>query len=154
MAALASGGGKALSTVATVLSGIAPVLAGTAAKKSADQEAEQIVARAKARRAEGGAAAREELRQSRLIQSRAQAVAAAQGADLSDPSLVNNFGDLAAEGQYRALARLYEGEDEARGLEAVARARKKEGRASRTAGYVRSATNVLTGVASLKGKYV
>lgn len=153
MAALSEGGGKGIGIAATVLSAIGSVAGGSSAQKTANSEADQLIARAKARRAEGGAAAREELRQKRLIKSRAQAVAAAQGANLSDPSLVNLMGDLEAEGQYRALSRMFEGDDEARGYEDTAAARRKEGKALKKAGLLRGVTSVLSGVSSLRSKY-
>lgn len=154
MAALSEGAGKGIGIASTVLSGIGAIATGRSVKKASESEADQLVARAKARRAEGGAAAREEIRQKRLIKSRAQAVMAAQGANLSDPTLVNLMGDLEAEGQYRALSRLFEGDDEARGLEEAARIRRKEGKAAQKAGLFRGVTNVLSGVSSLRSRYV
>ena len=61
-----------------------------------------------------------ERRNQRLLESRAQAVAAASGGGASDPTVTKVISDIAGEGTYRALGALYTGEDKARGLEAAA----------------------------------
>ncbi len=137
----------------TVLSAGGSIFSGRAAKRSADDEADQLHRRAGARRAEAQAGAREERRVNRYAKSRAQAVAAASGASLADPTFVNYMGDLDAEGEYGALSRLYEGYEEAAGYEDAATARRREGRAARTAGYARGLTSALIGVETLKSKY-
>jgi hypothetical protein len=143
----------ALSIASTVIGGAGALYGGKQEKEAGKEEAERLRKRGIARRAEAGAAAREELRQGRLVKSRAQAVAAAGGGNLSDPSLVNLMGDLEGETQYRALVRMFEGADEAEGLNEVAFAREKEGKALATSSYLRGANSVLSGVAQLKSKY-
>lgn len=137
----------------TALSVAGPIYAGSKASDAAGDEAEQLRRRAGARRGEAQRAAAEERRQNRFARSRAQAVIASQGGSLADPGAVNYMGDLEAEGEYAALARLYEGYDEAEGLDAAARARRREGKAARTAGYLRGFTNALMGVETLRSKY-
>lgn len=144
---------KWLAMATTALSGAAALSEGRSAKRSADLEADQLARRAAARRAESHLAARDERRQSRLAQSRAQAVAAAGGRALDDPAFANYMGDVAATGEIGAMSRLYEGYEEAAGLEEGARVRRKEGRAARTAGNVRAITSVLSGVEDLRSKY-
>jgi hypothetical protein len=124
---------KAVTVASTVMTAGGQVYGGISAKRSADSEADQLRRRAITRRGEAGAAAREERRQSRLKMSRAQAVV--------------------AEGEYAALARLYEGEEEASGLEEGARAVKREGRAARVAGYTKGLTSIMSGVSTLRSKY-
>lgn len=125
---------------------LAKLYSGVQKKRSADDEAKQMRHKAAARRAESGSAAREERRQGRIKKSRAQAVAAAGGGSLADPTIVNLMGDLEAESEYRALTRLYEGEEEALGLETGAKIRKREGK-------VALVTSVLSSADSLSGKY-
>ena len=151
MAEMMSGKGGVI--LGTVLSGVGDLWAGNEAKKFSDDEARQIRARASARRAEGGAAAADERRQARLAVSRAQAVAAAGGGSVDDPTVVNLMGDLHAEGEYRALGRIYEAETEAGGLEDIARLREKEGKAQKKAGILSAVSSALTGVETLRSKY-
>ena len=151
MASLATG--KGLSIAGTVLSSFGHLFGGAEEKKSSDAEAEQIRKRAAARRAEGNRGAIEERRQAQHKLSRAQAVAAASGASLADPTFVNLAGDIEAEGEYRALSRLYEASEESEGLEAAAQARKREGRAARLAGGIGAVSTILTGAETLKTKY-
>lgn len=104
--------------------------------------------------------AAEERRQANLVASRALAVAAASGAGVSDPTVVNLISSARGEGAYRASVALYEGETRARqlrldavlgrvsGFDAeIAGAREAEGAAFATAGAG------LRGAASLYTKY-
>lgn len=60
--------------------------------------------------------AREERRQAELVASRALAVAAASGAGVTDPTVVNIIARTKGEGAYRANVALYEGAARARQL--------------------------------------
>lgn len=60
--------------------------------------------------------AAEQLRQGKLIQSRAQALAAASGGGAVDPTVVNIIGNNAGEIALRASIALYQGEEKARML--------------------------------------
>jgi hypothetical protein len=137
----------------TALQAGGSIYAGEKAKDAADDEAAALRRRAGARRGEAQRSAAEERRQNRFAVSRARAIAAAGGTSLADPGAVNYMGDLEAEGEYAALSRLHEGYDEAAGLEDVARARKKEGKAKRTAGYLNAGAATLYGVETLRSKY-
>ena len=128
------------------MSELAKVWTGFEQKRAADDTADQLKLKAKARRAEGGAAAREDRRQGRLKASRTQAVLAAQGANLSDPTIVSLMGDIGAESEYMALTSLYESETEARGLDTQASATKRRGRAQLV-------SSVISAGESLVGKY-
>lgn len=137
----------------TVMSAGGALYSGREAKRAADAEADQLRSRATARRAEAQRSASEERRQTRFAKSRAQAVVAAGGGSTADPSIVRYMADLEAGGEYDALARLHEGYEEASGLEDVARARQREGKAMRKAGTLRAVTTALSGAESLFGKY-
>lgn len=120
------------------------VVAGRAAKRSADDEAAQLDRRASNTRASAQRAAAEEERNARLVASRGQAVAAASGAGAGDPTVVNLMADILGEGRYRALTALYEGEEQARSDNAAARTRRREGRAARTASYLDAAGDLFS----------
>jgi len=66
--------------------------------------------------AAGQMSAAEQRRQGRLIQSRAQALAAASGGGAVDPTVVNIIGNNAGEIALRASIALYQGEEKARML--------------------------------------
>lgn len=151
MAGLATA--KGLLTTATVLSGVGGVAGITAERRAASDEAGQARREATAARASASLAAAEEIRRSRLVKSRARAVAAASGAGVTDPSVVRLMGDIEAEGLYGAMARLYEGHTQAQGLEDFAKARKREGKARMFATGVDSASTVLRGVETLRTRY-
>jgi hypothetical protein len=137
----------------TAMSSIGSIFAGNAAKNSADAEAVQLRAKAAARRGEAQAGAVDARRQSQLMQSRALALTAAGGGSVADPSVVNYMGTVKAEGEYAALSRLYEGYDEAGGLDYAAATRENEGKAARALGYSRGITTALSGAESLYSKY-
>lgn len=97
-------------------------------------------------RATSQRSAAEERRLARLMESRARAVAAKSGAGVSDPTVVNLMGDLSAEGEYRALTRMYEGETAAQSLELEGRERKRAARGQ-------SIATVLSGASTFASKY-
>lgn len=143
----------ALPYIATAVTAYSAIRQGTEANASAQNEALQLEAQANSERASSQRAYLEEQRQARYVGSRARAVAAASGAGVSDPTVENIFSGIEAEGEYRALARLYQGDVTAQGLEYGAQVRRREGRAAKSAGYLSAASTVMSGAASLYGKY-
>jgi hypothetical protein len=120
-----------------------------AAKADAEFEAQQLEASAGRDRASGQRRAAEERRQARLVESALQARA---GGGL-DPTIVKLQSDIAGEGEYRALAALYEGEESARGKEASAQANRRTGRARGQAIDYQSTGTILQGASTLYSKY-
>lgn len=149
----AAGIAKTAMTVGTILSTVGQVAGAVGAKRSADFEAKQMITQAGNERATSQRAAGEERRQKNLVTSRAQAVAAASGGGASDPTVVDIMGDLEAEGEYRALSAMYEGEERARGLETAASAKKVEGRQALTGGLMGAAGTFLQGAESLYDRF-
>lgn len=86
-------------------------------ESGARSDASQLRSMAGQDRASSQRAAFEERRRAKLAESRVRAVAAASGAGATDPTVLNIMGDLSAEGEYRALTRMYEGETEAQSKE-------------------------------------
>lgn len=136
-----------------LIKGYGEFRAGRAAKKSAFSEAKQLERRAGLTRASSQRAAVEERRDARYLASKARARAAASGAGVSDPTLVDIFADIDAGGEYNALARLFEGEEAARGDEFAAKIRRREGRAAKTAGKIALAASILDQGETFSGKY-
>lgn len=83
----------------------------------------------------------EEERRKEFMQSRAVALAAASGGGVDDPTVVNLMGDLAAEGEYRVMAKMWRGLDEAEGLTFRAEAARREGRAAFEGGVISTMTD-------------
>lgn len=142
-----------LQTAGTVLSAYGSIQQGNAAADAGASEARQLAYRAGQTRASTQRGANDARRQGRYIVSRGRAIAAKSGAGVTDPTVINTLADVSAEGEYAALTRMYEGEDSAQGMEATARARKREGNAAQTSGYLRAASTVLNQGVSLWDKY-
>lgn len=115
---------------------------GRAAKKSAYAEARLMEQDAIAAEADAGAEEGVYRREGRYLQSRAQAVAAGSGASVRDPTVLNLMAGIEAESEYSALSALYSGKSEATRLRLGARARRSEGRAARTGGYLSAAATI------------
>lgn len=137
---------------ATVLSAGSSIMGGNAANRSAQSEASQLEYQAGQQRASSQRAAIEQRRQAALVNSRLRAVA---GGGAGDIGVINMAADIAGEGEYRALTALYEGNDKAAGMESAAAARRREGKAARTSGYLGAVSSVLSaaGTSSMLSKY-
>jgi hypothetical protein len=113
-------------------------------------EAEQLRRQADISRATGQRVAEEERRSARLLESALQARAGGGGLD---PTIVKLQSDIAGEGEYRALAALYEGETGALGKEASADSGLRSQRSrSRAADYAIAGTALST-ASSMYSKY-
>ena len=132
-----------------------------------ETEAAQYEDQALAETASAQRVAMEEQRKSRILQSRALAVAGASGAGTSDPTVVDIISDLAGEGAYRAAVAMYEGGQRTKGARDAAAAARYEGAtglasgsasaaSQRQAGQIGTLGTIFSGVgqvASLYGKY-
>ncbi len=133
VASVAAGAIKARNTLAA---GRAEQQAARARQQALDHQAEQARQQAGQDRATSQRAAIEQRRRAKLLESKALARAAASGAGAGDPTVENILGDIGAEGEFRALAELFVGEERALGLETQADLRNFEGRQERRAGDV------------------
>lgn len=139
-------GGKVVSAGGSIFGGIQK-------SKALKFEAKQLEGNAGLERAMSQREAMEERRQARLLNSRALAVAAASGGGTDDPTVVNLMADIEGEGEYRALSSLYSGETSARGMEAEAKARRKEAKNAKIAGFIDGASSILGAGSSLADRY-
>ena len=142
----------ALAVGGAAISGAGTIIGAHDKDKALRKEALQLERQAGIERAASQRKAMEEKRQARLVASRAQAVGAATGGAL-DPTVVNAMADIEGEGEFRALTALYEGEEEARGLEAQAVARRKEGKNAKKASYFQAAGSILSAGSTLADRY-
>lgn len=139
-----------LAVASTVLQAGGSIMQGNAANESAQFQAAQLDQQAGQERASSQRSAMEEQRQARLALSRLQNNAGGGGGDATAVKLA---GDIAGEGEYRALTALYNGEERARGMETSAGARRYEGKQAQTASYLKAAGTIFSDVPSLYDKY-
>jgi len=91
----------------------------------------------------------EEIRNKELMHSRAIAVAGASGAGTD--GLTKLLGDLNAEGEYRVMSVLWNGQNEAQGLQYRAEAAEREGKAAQTAGIIDGITSAVSAYVGMGG---
>ena len=144
---------EALAFAGPALKAGGTILGASSQAKTLKKEAAGLDRQAGLERASSQREAIEERRQSRLVQSRGLAVAAASGAGADDPTVVNLLANLEGEGEYRALTALYEGNERAIGMEDQARARRKEAKNIKTAGIINAASTMLGAGSSMYDRY-
>lgn len=136
-----------------IIAAAGTLLQGKSAQKAGESEAAQLESIAGQTRAASQREMANQRRSARYAQSRALAVAAASGAGASDPTVVNLIGELEGEGEYGALAAMYEGEERARNLEFGAAMARKQGKAAMGASAFSAGTTLLSGGSSWYDKY-
>lgn len=121
-----------LMAAGTAISAAGGIASGVASKRSADYEAAQMEQRAKEEVAASQRDAIGKRREGAILNSRAQALAAASGAGAGTdaPTIVKIMGDIAGESDVNARSALYGGFSRAAGLKDAARGRRAEGKAS------------------------
>ncbi|RTM07405.1 MAG: hypothetical protein EKK31_11620 [Hyphomicrobiales bacterium] len=124
--------GTALGAIGSVVSGVGTIAAGAAQKQAADFEAAQMEQKAKEEVAASQRDAIAKRREGAILNSRAQALAAASGggAGTDAPTIVKLMGQTAGEADYNAQTAMYGGYSRAAGLRDSAKARRASGNAS------------------------
>jgi hypothetical protein len=154
--------GTAFKSYSTFKAGDAYTRQGEAILRAREFEARQAGEKAKGTRATAMRAASEERRRGRLATSTMRARVAAGGGGMDDPSVADLEGDIGAVFEERALMRMFEGEEVARGLEDAGTLKLFEGQQALVAGRRKgkalrqSAYSTLLGMAggsTLFGKY-
>lgn len=136
--------------IGTVLTVVGQARAGSEAKNAADFQAAQLDQAAGQSRAAAQREAMEARRQARLAGSRVQALARGGG---GDESVLALQGDIAGEGELRALTAMYEGEERARGYEGQADAARYSGRNAKSRGMASALNTVIKFGPGLYDKY-
>lgn len=152
MAALGTFLPMALQVGGTVLSATQQIGSGIAARRAGEYEAQQADVAAGQQIAASHRTAADVERRSKLLQSRALAVAAASGGGTGG-TVLDIISGIAGEGAYRSELALYEGQDAARSLRARGDAARYQGRASQRAGYLGAFGTLLKGGTTLFEKY-
>lgn len=114
--------------------GNAAARSGAQQQQAAQYEAEQARINAGQSIAASQRTAQEQRRQGAILQSRAIALAAAGGGSTTDPGIINLLASNAGEIAYRSAVALYEGEDKARSLMEMAKAKEYSGAQAAQAG--------------------
>ena len=123
---------------------------GYQAKKLKDEEAKGLREAGMRQMAITSREMQEEARNKELMHSRAIAVAGASGAGTD--GLTKLLGDLNTEGEYRVMSVLWNGLNEAEGLEYRAEAAEREGKAAQTAGLIDGVTSAVSAYSGFGGK--
>lgn len=132
--AWAQAAGTVISALGSMKSGDAAASAGREQQQLAEYQAAQLDQNAGQQIAVGQRQSAEALRQSRLLQSRALAVAAASGGGAMDPTVLKIIGGIDDEGKYAADSAMYNAKETARGMKDDARAARYSGAQARAAG--------------------
>lgn len=128
---------------------VAGAYKGYQAKKLKEQEAEGYRDAAGRQMAITSREMAEEIRNKELMHSRAIAVAGVSGAGTD--GLTKLLGDLNTEGEYRVMSVLWNGLNEAEGLQYRAEAAEREGKAAQTAGIIDGITSAVSAYAGMSG---
>lgn len=136
--------------VGTAISAMGTIAAGNAAAAGANYNAEVLQQQAGQERAAAQRDAIEQRRRASIAQSNLQAAAGGSGLDAGVITLAEG---ISREGEYRALLSMYEGENQARGLEAQAGAQRYEGKVEKAASRWKAAGTIASGAASLLDRY-
>jgi hypothetical protein len=123
---------------------VAALNEGAQKRKIKYQEAQGLTEAGHRQMAATSAEVAEERRIKERVEGRAISVAAASGAGIDDPTMVNLIGDLNAEGEYNVLARLYAGSDQAEGLYQQSNVARREGEMALQQGYMKALTTVMS----------
>lgn len=141
----------ALLAIGTAMSVGGTIMQGRMAENAAKLEQWQYNENAKRTRVASQQVADQYISQADLLQSRAKAVAAASGA--GGVQVDNIISDIGAEGEYRALMALYNGETTARTQEFAGEAAMYEGTSAKRASYLKAGGTVLSLAGSQWDRY-
>jgi len=124
-----------------------------ARRDAANFEADQLDMQAGQQQAASQRVAADQTRMAKFAESRAQALAAASGADASGRTVTDVIGRIAQEGAYRSALATYEGDAEARQMRLRAAANRFSGNMIYKAGETMASAHLLSGASSLYAKY-
>lgn len=153
-------GSTLLSAGTAVAGGLQARNEGIAQNYAYQSKAQQENINAGQERAAAQRKAMAEDRKGTLLNSRAQAVAAASGGGALDPTIINIEGNIAGDAKYNSLTQLYEGESAARTLENGAttdawagKNAQAQGKTAMMSGFMKAGGTLLSAGSSLYSKY-
>lgn len=121
-----------LELIGAMVSGFGTIASGVASNRAAQQDALNMEAQGKEELAASQREALAKRREASIINSRAQALAAASGAGAGDdaPTIIKLMSQTASEGEYNAQSALFGGRSRKMGMIQGAKSRRAEGKAS------------------------
>ncbi len=138
-----------LAAAGAAVTTVSAIQQGQAQQQQAQAEARALVNKSNADASAAQRQAQDYRRQAQYAISRGQALAAASGAGATDPTVVNVLGQIAGEGDYRALTSLYTGETQSQNDLSGAQAARNEGSAAGKAGFLRGISTLLSDTGQL-----
>lgn len=138
--------------IGTGLQVIGGIQQGKAEQAALNFEAKEREKKAAEERAASQREAIDKRTETQRVMSRQTALAAASGAGVVNPSILDIYGDTAAEGEYKAQATLYGGESRARGQIDQANAARAKGKAAYKGAIFDSVGSALAGLGKTFGK--
>ena len=145
----------AMKTIGTVFAGAGNFMAGSAARATGEAQKAEAEFEAQQLEQQGGQVfaasqrtAMEKVRQGKLVESRALALAAASGGG-TGAGVMNLIADLHADAAYRSAVALYEGEDKQRQMMMAAGAKRYEGALAEKAGKSKQLAYNIAGVSAI-----
>lgn len=158
-----NGAGTALDVIGQIIGAQSHIQFGQQAREAAQFQADQMRQNAGQAQAASQRQAYNADIQTKLVMSRALAVAAASGGGASDPTVVNTMARIASEGAYRKAVALYQGDEAARRMEMQAQATEYQGKETQAnsnlvgaSQFLSAGTSLMRGMArgaSLRQKY-
>jgi hypothetical protein len=141
------------SLAGTAVSAIGTIAAGKAQAQAANYEAAQLDIKAKEERAAAQREALEKKRETDLLLSRHQALTANSGLGTTDPTILDQTGEIADYGTYQQAMTQYGGESRAAGLESQASATRLTGKAAQQGAMYAAAGTIINGASSMFDRF-
>lgn len=142
-----------LGVVGTAVSAMGQIAAGNAARSDAEFRAKQAEINSKQEVAASQREAAEKRRESRLLESRQMATAAASGAGTDNPTILGILEDTAVRGDLNSRNTLYGGEERARGFRNQATGMRASGRAAQRGAMFSAAGTLFGGIGRAASAY-
>lgn len=137
-----------MSTLLNVFSAIGE---GKTAEKISKIEAAQLEKQGVAAKAEAVQVAKNERKNADLLQSRAKAIAAKSGSSVSSLDVQNALSGIDQQGEYNALAALYQGYSSAASKNYAAKMAITEGKIKKRQSYIKAGSSILDAVQTSGG---
>jgi hypothetical protein len=138
--------GAIASAIGTVVEGAATARAGRAAAANAEIEARQLDAAGKEELAAGQREGFELDRETAMLQSKQQSLAAGSGAGATDATVLDAMDDVKREGGYRRNMALYGAIQRSRGLKAQAGATRRSGQVALEGSRIAATGTIIGGL--------
>jgi hypothetical protein len=142
LGAAAGGASGALGLIGTGLSAAGTIYSGIKAKQSADYESDLLKQRGDQEKAIASREAADRTLEKKLVGSRQQAIAAASGAGVDNPTVNSLMAKTEQRGTYNAMLEMYSGTQAKNDLYAQADVRKSEGKSALLGSFIEAGAGI------------